>query len=352
MNKNPIPLLLLNELSSSSDDSEISSEDEYININKKINNINDLIELGKLYNPKNKYNIDLLKIYNILNPLNKLKNMIGLTNVKKTIVNQIIYFLNDFDDSNNMMHTVIQGPPGVGKTMLGKIIGEIYYGLGILKGQESKKRDRDFNNKNKFIFNIIKRSDLIGKYLGHTAIKTQKAIDKCSGGVMFIDEAYSLGNKEGRDSYSKECIDTINQNLTENKANFLCIIAGYKNALDKCFFAYNEGLRRRFTFIYTIDNYTAKELREIFILMINKNKWDYDKIPIKFFKKNYSCFKNSAGDMETLFLNCKIKHSRRVFGTESIKKKLTIEDINEGFKIFVDNRKEVKEDDSWKLLYI
>ena len=106
--------------------------------------------------------------------------------------------------------------------------------MGVIKGNK-----RNIYGENKYEFKIVKRSDLIGKYLGHTAAKTQKVIDSCKGGVLFIDEAYSLGNPEGRDSFSKECIDTINQNLTENKANLLCIIAGYKDALDKCFFAYN-----------------------------------------------------------------------------------------------------------------
>ena len=76
------------------------------------------------------------------------------------------------------------------------------------------------------IFKMVKRSDLIGQYLGQTSIKTQKVIDEVIGGVLFIDEAYSLGNSEKRDSYSKECLDTINRNLTENGNKFICIIAG------------------------------------------------------------------------------------------------------------------------------
>merc|ERR1711991_1200935 len=110
-------------------------------------------------------------------------------------------------NNDDMLHTVITGPPGVGKTELGRILGHIYKGMGVLKKGHLK---------------IVKRSDLIGKYLGHTAAKTQDVIDECSGGVMFIDEAYSLCNKEGRDSFSKECIDTLNQNLTERR-DFLCI---------------------------------------------------------------------------------------------------------------------------------
>ena len=170
--------------------------------------------------------------------------------VKKNIIDHILFYLQKLDTGlNNMLHTVIQGPPGTGKTELAKKISKIYLAMGILKNDT---------------FKIVKRGDLIGKYLGHTSIKTQKVIDSCSGGVMFIDEAYSLGNVEGRDIYSKECIDTINQNLTENKSKFICIIAGYKSDLEDCFFSVNKGLGRRFAIRYTIDGYGGDDLFQIF----------------------------------------------------------------------------------------
>ena len=149
--------------------------------------------------------------------------------------------------------------------------------MGVIKGN-TPKRDRRGkiikNNQDEFIFRIVKRADLIGKYLGHTAAKTQEVIDSCKGGVLFIDEAYSLGNAEGRDSFSKECIDTLNQNLSENKNNLLCIIAGYKESLEKCFFSYNEGLNRRFSFRYNIEPYSAEQLRDIFLCKLREIKWD------------------------------------------------------------------------------
>jgi SpoVK/Ycf46/Vps4 family AAA+-type ATPase len=120
-----------------------------------------------------------------------------------------------------LLHTVIEGEPGTGKTELAEKIGKVYLKLGILKND---------------IFKKVKRSDLIAGYLGQTAIKTARLIEECKGGVLFIDEAYSLGNaegKDGRDSFSKECIDVLNQSLTENKNNFVCIIAGYKEDLEK-----------------------------------------------------------------------------------------------------------------------
>jgi SpoVK/Ycf46/Vps4 family AAA+-type ATPase len=355
--------------SSESSEEDYSSEDEFENkdlwpykeINKEITSLDDLIELGKMYDPeiKVRYNIDLEKLSNLVKPLEKLMLMIGLNNIKESIVGHITYYLANLEEeTDDMMHTVITGPPGVGKTQLGKILGDIYYNLGILKGNNSRKRDRYSKNVNHgYIFKIIKRSDLIGKYLGHTAVKTQKVIDSCEGGVLFIDEAYSLGNPEGRDSFSKECIDTINQNLTEKKSNFLCIIAGYKDALEKCFFSYNEGLSRRFTFRYNIEKYTAEELKLIFHEMVKKLGWTINEKDIKnkFFEENYSNFKNMAGDMETLLFNCKIAHGKRVFCKPKEKKILTLEDIKNGFKRFNEGRGNDKEDvreQIWKNMYI
>ena len=323
-------------------ESEDESEWEYKIIDQEIKNIDDLITLGKIYNFEDKiqYNINLKKLSKLVKPLEKLQSMIGLTNIKQNIVGHIIYHLQNLEDGNNdMLHTVIQGSPGVGKTMLGKILGDIYFNLGILKGNPKKRKRHKIEEP--YTFKIVKRSDLIGKYLGHTAAKTQKVIDECHGGVLFIDEAYSLGNPEGRDSFSKECIDTLNQNLTEGKSNFLCIIAGYKNALETCFFAYNEGLRRRFTFIYDIENYTAHELMLIFKKMVFALNWSIDEkddILVKFFKDNYNSFKCFGGDVETLFFNCKIEHGKRVFCHPELKKKLNSEDIKNGFKNFTKNR--------------
>jgi len=338
---------------------------------REIKTIEDLINLGKTYHcMKNKvyYGINLRLLCNLVTPLTKLKNMVGMKSVKENMVNQIVFFLQGFNQkekcnecldctyglpcsknmNNDMLHTIITGPPGVGKTELGKILGEVYKAMGILsKGH----------------MNIATRSDLIGKYLGHTAQKTQDFINKCKGGVMFIDEAYSLGNPEGRDSFSKECLDTINQNLSE-KRDFLCIIAGYAGALEKCFFQYNEGLKRRFSFRYEIQGYTADELMEIFLMKIKLDGWntefginDKDSVELmrskeqkrlklkEFFKKNKRHFPNYGGDMESLLLNCKVVHGKRVlFLTKEHKKIYTIADIEEGLKTFVSHRKNKSSD--------
>ena len=112
----------------------------YEEINIDIKNIDDLIYLGKLYDKKERYNIDLKRLSYLVKPLTELKNIIGMNSVKKYI-NHIIYYLQDLEDNtNNMIHTIIQGPPGGGKTLLGKIIADIYFNLGIIKSSFSNHR--------------------------------------------------------------------------------------------------------------------------------------------------------------------------------------------------------------------
>lgn len=351
----------------------------------EIKTLDNLIDLANKYNVNNEYSFNLEKLHNLLPSLLKLKNIIGMTTVKDSIVGQIIFFLNEFDSENNdMMHTVIQGPPGVGKTLLGKIIGELYYNMGIIKPKKNNNKKKavtledlddeleEYMNvvrgikgrgrsasmgdtKEPFIFKIAKRADMVAGFLGQSAIKTQRLIDEAEGGVLFIDEAYSLGNEEGRDSFAKEVIDTLNQNLTEKKDSLLCIIAGYKDALDKCFFAQNEGLRRRFPFVYTIEKYTADELCQIFKKMVIEMGWNAEQVPTKFFEDNYDLFTNMGGDIETLFFMTKIEHGKRVLFKPDERKKINIEDLENAFKIFKMNKEAKKskddDDESWRHIY-
>lgn len=326
---------------------------------REVKTIDDLIFYGYLYHCKNlkEYKgIDLKILFDLIEPLSELSKMIGMKEVKENMVNQIIFFLQKLNQksrcgtchdcllkftcknknntiNDDMLHTVVSGPPGVGKTELGKILGKVYKAMGILSTGE---------------FFIAKRADLIAKYLGQTAHKTQQFIDKCKGGVMFIDEAYSLGEKETIDSFAKECLDTLNQNLSERR-DFLCIIAGYDDALDACFFAYNEGLKRRFSFKYTISGYSYDELADIFLTKVNGADWEYvgtkDELQ-QFFKKNEKEFPRFGGDMETLFLKSKIFHARRIFFKSDLdRKKITIDDVKKGFENFHGHRKSKNHDE-------
>jgi SpoVK/Ycf46/Vps4 family AAA+-type ATPase len=207
------------------------------------------------------YNVDMERLVWSIEPLKKLNKLIGMEELKKNILDQILFFSQQLN-TNEMMHTCLTGPPGVGKTTLGKILAELYCSMGFLKTDN---------------FRVVTSSDLIAGYIGQTAIKTKKVLKESLGGVLFIDEAYSLGSKDPDSvGYSKECIDTINVFLSENTSNFILIIAGYSDDLEKSFFSLNQGLRRRFPWTYDISKYSIKSLVEIFIYQVFDNKWEFD----------------------------------------------------------------------------
>jgi SpoVK/Ycf46/Vps4 family AAA+-type ATPase len=319
---------------------------ENITIETEINNISDIIKLIDTYScdPSIKYNINMKALHNIKEPLIELNNMIGMQSLKTNIVEQILYFAQDLHKgTGDFMHTVIYGPPGTGKTEAAKIMGKIYSKLGILS---------------KGTFTKVTRSDLIAGYLGQTALKTQDVIKDALGGVLFIDEAYALGNSEKKDSFAKECIDTLCEALSDNKDNLMVIIAGYEKELKDCFFSFNQGLDSRFTWRFKTDDYTAEDLYNIFLKKVKDINWEIDKeskISSDWFKKNKDYFKFYGRDIETLLSKCKLAHSKRVFTlSENEKRKLVLKDLEKGFEIYLKNdevKERKNENDSKKMMY-
>ena len=308
-----------------------------VNIEVDIENITDLIKLTEEYPLKldTEYNINMKALHDIKTPLQDLNNMIGMDKLKDSIVDQILYFIQDFHrisnaKSQDFMHTVIYGPPGTGKTEIAKIMGRIFSNMGVLSRKFFKKATR---------------ADLIAGYLGQTALKTQDVIKECIGGVLFIDEAYALGNPEKRDSFAKECIDTLCEGLSDHKDNLMVIIAGYEKELKNCFFAYNQGLDSRFTWRFNTDNYNYQQLYLIFKKKVNDIGWKMKENKIKdtWFEDKMDYFKFFGRDIETLLAKVKIAHGRRVFCLPQEKKMiLTLKDMNKGFDMFLNNN-EVKE---------
>ena len=302
-----------------------------INIYSSLENIRDII---KLKNNKEKfYFMDdkkFLKLYNLIPALEELDKIIGMQNVKETIFKSICYFIHGINNNQELNHVMICGPPGVGKTTIAQIIGKIYLELDFLENDK---------------FKVASRSDLIAKYLGQTAIKTQEVIDSIIGGVLFIDEVYSLGNEEKKDSFAKECIDTINLNMTR-KEPWLLIVGGYKEDIYNSFMCYNKGLERRFTVKLEINNYTSEELFKILKKFIDEENFKIEPtaITIDDIDENKENFKFFGGDMRKLYQKAKEFYSLRLM-KESLElnndsKVLTRDDFQKSLEYFKDNTDE------------
>ena len=199
-------------------------------------------------------------------------------------------------------HMVFMGNPGTGKTTVARIVSQIYCDLGIVSEGQLVEVDR---------------SDLVAGYVGQTAIKTQDVVKKAIGGVLFIDEAYTLNSKSGND-FGQEAIDTLLKLMEDNRSNLVVIVAGY-NALMEEFISSNPGLRSRFKTFLNFSDYTGKELLNIFERMCEKNQYTLDltakDVLRKYFDKLYTSRSKNFGnarDVRNLFEEIITKQSKRV----------------------------------------
>jgi SpoVK/Ycf46/Vps4 family AAA+-type ATPase len=324
----------------------IETEKEQVFIDASMQSLTDIISIIKKndYNASCEYNIDLKSLHNIKDELIELNNMIGMETLKKSVLEQLVYFSQELhlgDNISDFKHTVIYGPPGTGKTEIAKIVGKMYSKLGILKNK---------------IFKKVTRSDLVAGYLGQTAIKTNKVITEALGGVLFIDEAYSLASKQDNDIYSKECIDTLCEALSDHKNDLMVIIAGYEDELNDTFFRINRGMESRFIWRFKIDEYSSKELMSIFKKKVREQEWAFeneDSIKEKWFNEKKSKFKGYGRDMELLLLYVKIAHGKRIYGkSKDLRKKITLDDMNNGFETFEKNKNIKTEPEYLKSIYM
>lgn len=262
-------------------------------------------------------------------PMEELDALIGLSKIKHDVKE-----LADFVKIQKMrkdgglksvpvsLHLVFTGNPGTGKTTVARILARIYKQIGVLSTGQLVEVDR---------------SGLVAGYVGQTAIKTSKKIEEAKGGILFIDEAYSLARKD--DTFGQEAIDTILKAMEDNREDFVVIVAGYTGPMEN-FINSNPGLKSRFNKYIEFPDYTIDELMGIFDM--NCKKYDYEadeeiraQIRAMIVQRKLGALENyaNARDVRNLFEEIITNQARRVAAMESPTqedmKKILLEDLEE-----------------------
>lgn len=197
------------------------------------------------------------KIEDLLAELDSYVGMDAIKTEVRSLINMVqVYKLrreHDLPTTDMSLHMVFSGNPGTGKTTVARIMSRIYHSLDILsKGQLVE----------------VDRSGLVAGYVGQTALKTQKVIEKAMGGVLFIDEAYALNGKSEND-FGQEAIDTILKAMEDHRDDLVVIVAGYTELMDR-FIHSNPGLESRFNRFLMFEDYTPEQMVAIFKMQCKK----------------------------------------------------------------------------------
>lgn len=259
--------------------------------------------------------------------LEEMDSLIGLEEVKK-IIREYIAFIKvqqlreryQLKTSPVVMHMIFKGNPGTGKTTMARIIGKIFNEIGYLQGGELIEAER---------------ADLVGEYIGQTAQKTKKLLERALGGVLFIDEAYSLA-RGGEKDFGKESIDTIVKAMEDYKDKLIIILAGYRDEMN-FFLRTNPGLASRFAIQIDFPDYTIDELVQIANLMYKEREYILDEKSKHYIYRILSEIRNkeiingNARTVRNLVERSIRQHARRIIKQKNISKKdliyITKEDL-------------------------
>jgi len=243
--------------------------------------------------------------------LEELDQLIGLDTVK-TEVTRLAHYLqiqkqrekNGWKDGPIALHTVFMGPPGTGKTTVARLMGKIYKALGIL-------------NEGHLI--EASRSDFVAEYVGQTAIKTNKLIDRALHGLLFIDEAYALSSK-GSNDFGAEAVEVLLKRMEDNRDKLVVIAAGYPEPMEVLLES-NPGLRSRFSRKLYFDDYSARQLYEIFELMVHRSFYKIEagaeSYVEQLFEEKISNRERNFGNarwVRNFFERCKLMQAQRLSG--------------------------------------
>lgn len=223
--------------------------------------------------------------------LKELNELIGLKEVKEKVQNLITYQrVRKLREENNLkntistLHMAFLGNPGTGKTTVARIIGHIYKKIGLLsKGH----------------FNEVSRTDLIAGYQGQTALKVKAVIERAKGGVLFIDEAYSITENDSMDAYGRECLTELTKALEDYRDDLVVIVAGYTKPMES-FFKSNPGLKSRFNTFINFEDYNIEELERILFKFCKENDYELEK---KLKEKLHSFFESQVAERPENFSN-------------------------------------------------
>lgn len=283
-----------------------------------------------VFNKTENFTLDLIPGYNKKKTLDEifedLNSLVGLKKVKN-MLHELVDLIelknkagNDLKISNTNMHMVFLGNPGTGKTTVARIVAQILYNLNYIK-------------QNKLI--EVSSKDLVAEYVGQTAPKTMAVIEKAMGGVLFIDEAYSLASGKGQgNSYNEEAIATLIQAMENSRDNLVVIFAGYTVEMQD-FLNANSGIVSRIGYTVEFEDYTEDELVQIFKNMVKKAGFEITDEAIQKAKDIIKKFKNTknfgnARFARSLYEKSVIKHASNTKGKKrkSILKTITAEDIS------------------------